>query len=618
MYLVVAVCFAFGALTLRLFYLQVHHGSRYSNLSESNRIRIERIPAPRGMILDRRGEILADVRAAFQVVVIPNELPQKGQDKIYAELSTILSMSVDEIKQKIKGRGGPDWKARIVKRRLERSEMARIEAHRLELPGVAVQANPVRNYPFADLMGAVLGYVGEISAAELSSKSFIEKKYEGGDFVGRSGAEAQWEDALRGEPGWRQVEVDARGRKLKVLSEQPPKAGNNVYLTIDKKLQQAAEDALGENVGAVVALDILNGEVLAMATEPTFDPNMLSKGVSSKDWNELLENPLKPLQNRAIQGQYPPGSTFKIASALTGLATEAIDASTTFFCSGEYRLKEEGRPYRCWRKIGHGEISLETALIESCDVYFYQLAHTLEREEKYQGIDDVRLWAGRLGLGKLTEVDLPGEQPGLLPSRKWKLTARKERWYTGETLSVIIGQGFTLATPLQLAAMTSAVAHPQGLRIRPRTELKIEDATGKIVQAAPLSLKIEAKKTGFNKEDLETVKKALRKVVSSERGTGKKAEVEGYPVAGKTGTSQVMKLAEAKDETDDEKIPWKYRDHALFVAYAPADSPRIAVAAIVEHGGHGGSAAGPVAKKVIEVYRDLSLEEAKLGETDSP
>lgn len=610
-WLVSVVCIAFAVLIIRLLYLQVFQGQRYSHLSENNRVRIERLSAPRGMILDRRGEILADVRAAFNAVVIPAEIPDEGRGRIYEELSAVLSMTVDEIRERVERRSLPRWKPRILKRRLDRDEMARLEAHRLELPGVAVQASPVRNYPFEGLLGSVLGYVGEISPAELSSKSFIEKNYESGDFVGRSGIEAQWEDSLRGVAGWRQVEADARGRRLQVLSEQPPLAGNNIYLTIDKRIQETAEKAMGENVGALVAVDVLSGEVLAMVSNPGFDPNMLSKGVSSEDWSALLKDPLKPLQNRVIQGQYPPGSTFKIAAALIGLAVGAVDPSTTYFCNGEYRMKEDGRAYRCWKKFGHGKVDLETALVESCDVYFYQLAHLLEREERYRGVNNLYDWGRRLGLGSATGIDLPGEKTGLLPSREWKLGAIKERWYSGETLSVIIGQGFMLATPLQLAVMTASVAHPEGRRLVPRMVIREEDSAGKILHSVPTA---DLGAVGFRKEHLEVVRRALRKVVSTEKGTGKKAEVEGFPVAGKTGTSQVRKMPQDENKVDEETIPWKFRDHALFVAYAPADSPRIAVAAIVEHGGHGGSVAAPPVQKVIAEYSALISEEASLGE----
>ncbi|GAB4277267.1 MAG: penicillin-binding protein 2 [Deferrisomatales bacterium] len=589
---VLVVAATFGVLTARLFYLQVLHGATYRYLSENNRIRLERIRPPRGMILDRNGEILADVRASFDALVVPAEVPRERREEIYGELMRLLEVPRDELAAAVEGPGPPPWKPRLLKRRLLWTEMARLEAHRLELPGVLVQATPVRHYPFGALLGQSLGYVGEISPRELGQPAFAE--YESGDFLGRTGLEWAFEGVLRGQPGGQQVEVDVRGRRLGVLAAQPPRPGRNIVLTVDRRLQQAAAEALGEQTGAVVALDVHTGDVLAMASRPSFDPNHLAAGIRPEEWQALATDPRHPLQHRCVQGQYPPGSTFKIVTALAGLAEGVVTPATRVFCSGAFLFA--GRPYRCWKKAGHGWVDLRRALVESCDVYFYQLGLDL-------GVDGIHKYAQALGLGRPTGIDLPGEKPGLAPSKAWKRRARKEPWYAGETLSVAIGQGYVLATPLQLASMIAAVAHPHGAQMRPRIVSRIEDARGRPVEEIP---PIETRRLPFRRVHLDRVRDALEEVVSGPHGTGKRARIDGYPVAGKTGTAQVVKLPTERS-LPEEQIPWEHRDHALFLCYAPADEPEIAVAVVVEHGGHGGAAAAPVARRVIEAYRELKL-----------
>jgi penicillin-binding protein 2 len=581
----------FGTLLIRLAYLQVVEGARYRYLSENNRIRLERLPAPRGMILDRSGVILADVRASFDAHGVPAELPPPARrQEVYQQLSQVLDMPMEEIRAVYEGRGPARWKPRLLKRRLSRAEMAQLEAHRLELPSVLVQANPVRHYPAGSLLGNTLGYVGEISGAELGTVAYAE--YEAGDFVGRSGLEMAWEGTLQGQAGGQQVEVDVHGRTLGVLAARPAVPGRNLVLTIDQRLQRAAEQALEGRDGAVVALGVRSGDVLAMVSTPPLDPNPLAEGVSATQWQELTSDPRHPLQNRPLQGVFPPGSTFKIATALAGLAEGTITPKTQVLCTGEYHFA--GRGYRCWKKTGHGQVDLERALVESCDVYFYQLGLDT-------GVDGIHRWASELGLGSPTGIDLPGENSGLLPSKEWKRRARKEPWYAGETLSVAIGQGYVLATPLQLAQMIAAVANPQGLRLRPRIVARIEAGDGTQVEEVP---RREAATLPFRATHLELVRRALRGVVAGDHGTGNRAEVEGFSVAGKTGTSQVVRLSRDQKYVAAE-IPREQRDHALFVCYAPSDDPEIAVAVVVEHAGHGGSAAAPVAQKVIAAYREL-------------
>lgn len=590
---VAIVSVAFGILGLRLLQLQFLQGARYRYLSENNRIRVERLTPPRGMVLDRRGEVLADVRASFDAQVVPTEVPRATRETLAAELQAALGLPAEELHRVLDGPGPPRWKPRTLRRNLTRPELARLEAHRLELPGVVVRAIPVRHYPHGVLGGAALGYVGEISGRELGLAPFAE--YESGDVIGRTGLEVAWEAELRGQAGGQQLEVDVRGRTLGVLAERSPVPGSNLVLTLDLRLQEAAEAALGDEAGSVVVLHVRTGDVLAVVSRPALDPNVLARGATREEWEALSSDPRHPLQNRAIQGLYPPGSTFKIATALAGLAEGVITPQTRAYCSGEYQFA--GRAYRCWKKGGHGTVDLERAIAESCDVYFYQLGLDL-------GVDAIHGGARGLGLGEATGVDLPSERSGVVPSKAWKRKARKQPWYMGETLSVAIGQGYALTTPLQLASALAGVAHPQGVRMRPRLVARIEDAEGRLLREIPPR---EAGTLEFRRAHLDRIRQALRQVVAAERGTGRQAEVEGFPVAGKTGTAQVIKLP-AERNLKNEDLPWEHRDHALFVGYAPADQPEIAFAVVVEHGGGGGAVAAPVARRVIEAYRLLKAE----------
>lgn len=584
---------AFGGLAARLTWIQVVKGAHYRYLSENNRIRIERQPAPRGTMFDRRGDVLADVRASFDAVAIPDDIPKAQRASVYAGLAQALSLTAEDVAASLEGSGPPRWRARVVKRQISREELAQVEAHRLELPGVMVQPNPIRNYTYGSLLGPVLGYVGEISSREIALDAYAE--YESGDFLGRSGLEWAWEGKLRGEAGGEQVEVDVQGRKLRVLAERTPRSGNSLVLSIDRRLQEAAETAMGDQVGSVVALDVRTGDVLAVVSRPSYDPNDFARGVSAEEWATLSNDPRHPLQNRALQGTYPPGSTFKIVVALAGLAENIITPRTTVQCSGGFRFG--GRTFRCWKSEGHGPVSLQTAIAQSCDVYFYQLGINL-------GVDTIQAYAAQLGLGAPTGIDLPGERYGLVPSKEWKRSARNKPWYPGETLSVAIGQGYVVATPLQLASMIATVANPDGARMLPRLVTRISDPRGALVEEIPPK---EVGRLDVRRAQLDLIRDGLRQVVASPSGTGGRAEVKGYPVAGKTGTAQVV--AQRRDDAPQESVPWERRDHALFVCYAPADDPKIAVSVVLDHGGHGGSAAAPVARAVVEAYRTLQEQD---------
>jgi penicillin-binding protein 2 len=591
----VVVAATFAGLGARMFYLQVVKGRSYRYQSENNRVRAERIAPPRGMVLDTKGEILADTYAAFDARVIPSEVPSDRAEELIERVAGILEMEPEAIAEVLEGRYPARFKPRALKRRLTRQQMARLEARRGELPGFVVSPNPIRHYPFGSMMGSTLGYIGGITPKELSSPDY--EGYDGADYVGRTGMEKWWESRLRGTPGGMQVEVDAVGRKLAVMAKLSAHPGYNLVLSVDERLQRVAEEALADQVGSLVALDIETGDVLAMVSTPGYDPNVITRGMTPEEWSALSNNPRHPIQNRSIQGLYSPGSTFKIIMALAGLDHGVITPLTEITCEGAFHFA--GRDYRCWKRAGHGEIDLVHALEQSCDVYFYQLGLDL-------GIDTIHRYASMFGLGEPTGIDLPGEKSGLVPSGAWKRRAKNERWYTGETLSVAIGQGFLLTTPLQLASMMGAVANASGKRMVPRLVTRVEDATGRVVEQ--IDPREASEELPFKETHLALVREALRLVVHGDKGTGKKAQVEGMEVAAKTGTAQVVSLKEHERGLDPKEIEWRRRDHALLVTYAPVKDPRIAVAVVIEHGGHGGSTAGPMASKVMSKWLELEGE----------
>lgn len=605
-YCVAVVAAAFTILSARIIHLQVIKGSEYRYQSENNRVRVERMPAPRGVIYDRNREILADTFAAFSALAIPSEIPEDRRQELFRKVSDILAMPVADIEKAVKATNLPKWRPRLIKRRLTRDEMAQLEVRRIDLPGFIVSPNPVRTYPHGELMGPALGYMGAITGEELELPQF--ENYDPADYVGKGGVEKTWEGRLRGQPGGVQVQVDVVGRKFGTLNSWPASPGENIVLTIDKAVQKAAEDAMGEEAGSVVAMEVGTGRILAMVSKPGFDPNIMARGVTSKEWAELLENPRHPLNNRPVQGTYAPGSTFKVMMALAGLESGAVTPSTMVNCSGGYAFGN--RTFRCWKSSGHGGVNLQTAIEQSCDVYFYKLGLEL-------GVDKIHDYAKEMGLGLVTGIELPGERSGLIPSTAWKKSARKQPWYQGETLSVSIGQGYVTATTLQLASMIASVADPQGRRMRPILVDKVENADGVAIEVAQPEV---LGKLPFQPVNLALVREGLRGVVT--RGTARKAAIPEWSVAGKTGTAQVVSMGAKETSAMSAARQWAQRDHALFVAYAPFDDPKIALAVILDHGGHGGSAAAPVAARVIKAYHDVLYpppeEESPLGDESNP
>ncbi len=560
----------------RLWQLQVLKGEQYRRLSEKNRLRLVKILPPRGRIYDRRGRLLVANRPSFDLLVIPADV--RDPQALAEELSGLIDMPEEKILERIRGARGPYEPVRV-KKDLSFEELSRVEANLWDLPGVRIALVPVRTYPHGPLASHILGTVGEITLEEL--KRLRGKGYEVGDFVGKGGVESQWEGLLRGRKGGRQVEVDALGREVRVVKEVRPIAGWDLYLTLDLGLQKEAEKLLEGKWGAIVALDPRNGEVLAMASSPSFDPRDFSRGLDPEKWQELLRDPGHPLTNRAIQGLYAPGSVFKVLVALAALAQGGLKPQQRLYCPGYFPLGR--RTFRCWKEGGHGSVDLYRAIVESCDVYFYQVGLELGPQAMVE-------FARASGFGRPTGIKLPGEKAGYLPSPE------RGRWYDGDTVVMAIGQGPLLVTPLQMARFVAAVANG-GILYRPILVLEARDPLGRE------SLHYSPKELGrlpVGAGELGRVKRALEGVVEDEHGTGRAARIEGVRVAGKTGTAQVIRTEERI--RDPEELPFRYRDHAWFVAYAPAESPTIAVSVLVEHGGTGGRAAAPLAKALIQYW----------------
>ncbi|MBF0627405.1 MAG: penicillin-binding protein 2 [Magnetococcales bacterium] len=579
--LLVGGCLGAGFLVLggRLFHLQVMRGGEYRTLAEDNRISLKPISAPRGRIFDRDNHLLVENSPDFEVMVIP-ELAGPLR-LLFKKLSRHLEFSEEEIRHLLQmARRQRSFLPLRVKSHLSWEEVSSIEVRIHEFPGVDLQNQSVRFYPFDSLACHVLGYLGE--PTERERKRFSRISFRSGDLVGKSGVEQHFEERLRGHEGVLEMEVNAVGRHVRELHRNPPESGQDLHLSIDSDLQREAQEALGEETGSVVAMDPHTGEILAMVSAPTYDPNQFIRGFSHAQWQALSTHPDRPLINKAHQGQYPPGSTFKIVVALAGLAAGKLDPKEVISCPG-YLVKEEQRFY-CWRRHGHGSVNLLQALTQSCDVYFYKLAERL-------GIDAIERQALKMGLGAVTGVDLDGERPGLIPSRSWKRKAFKASWYPGETLITGIGQGYVLSTPLQLATMMATVANG-GTVYRP-TLLKLEPGQQPEVIT----------RNYFAAYHLEVLRQGLEAVVHDPTGTAAKARPEGgIRVAGKTGTSQVARHRREKSGQIIKSTNEKLQDHALFVCYAPLDRPRIAISVVVEHGGHGGSAAAPVAKRVMDRF----------------
>ncbi len=587
MLIVVAV---WGAMLGRLFYLQVIEGERYRRSAERNSVRTHRLIAPRGMIFDREGVILVDSRPSFDVLVVPHETP--SLDSALRRIAVLTDTSESQLALRVgRPRGRARFQAQAVVRDLDRDALARVESRLWALPGVLTQVNPVRDYPYGGDAAHVLGRLGEISKTQLEKRR--AQGYRRGDSVGKAGVERVLDAELRGRNGGENVLVDAHGRELERWSALASQPGQNAVLTLDLRLQQVAERAfeeLGKN-GAVVALDPRNGEVLVLMSRPSFDPNLFARGIQRDEWAALRDDPGKPLHNRALYGMYPPGSTYKVVTALAGLESGTIRPDDVVDCKGSYRLGR--RRYRCWKRWGHGEVDLHKAIVQSCDVYFYKLGEAL-------GVDTLAYYARALGLGSATGIALGGEAAGLVPTRAWKQRRFGQEWLRGETLSLAIGQGFNLWTPIQMASVYAAIGNG-GTRFRPFVVKRIESANGELIASTAPEV---VGTVPISPASFALLQRALRGAVHDDHGTGMVMRRLPVDVAGKTGTAQVVALAAGPRVAQDEILE-AHRDHAWFAAWAPAEAPRIVVAVLVEHGGHGSSAAAPLARKLMaEFFRN--------------
>jgi penicillin-binding protein 2 len=576
-------------LLIRLWDLQIMRGSEMRKLSEQNRIRVKKIIAPRGIIYDRTGKVLADTRPSFNVYLTPEDIRDFSQT--VDGLARLLACEREEIIEKMKAasRMPPSFPIKI-KSDIPMDEVARVEAHRVYIPGVSIQIEPKRNYPYGAAFAHVIGYVSEVSDEELKDKKKY-KDYSPGDYIGKYGLERSYENDLRGVDGEKRVEVDAIGREVRTLDVVDPIAGHSLHLNLDLDLQLTADKALETRRGAAVALNPKTGGILVLASRPGFDPNLFASGISKKDWQRIALDKTHPLQNRAIQGGYPPGSTFKILTALQALELGIVNERTTFTCTGGFAYGN--RVFKCWKKGGHGTVSIHRAIVESCDVYFYNVGLKL-------GVDRIHEFGNIVGLGRATGVDLPNEQRGLMPSTEWKRKRYNQPWYEGETVSVAIGQGAVWLTPIQLAQLSSFVAN-DGKNFKPQIVNRIVSTEGKTVKTFEPVVNADVK---FKPGVLKIVKDGMRGVVNEPGGTAGASRVQNVLMCGKTGTAQA----------GSDKV--KLGDHAWFIAYAPAEDASIAISILVEHGLHGSSAAAPIAKGITETLFKVKtvIKEAKADE----
>lgn len=584
------VVLLFGLLVARLTHLQVVNYSHFTTLSQNNRVRLEAVPPPRGLIYDRNGVVLAENRPAYQLEVTLEQVRDlEATLSGLAELVTLEESEMARFRRALRGKR--PFQAVPLKLNLSDEEVAQFAINRHRFPGVEIQARLARHYPLGEQFAHVVGYVGRIDERELARLD--RRNYSGTSHIGKTGVERYYEDVLHGQVGHQQVEVNAQGRVLRVLERQSPVPGQDLVLTLDARLQAAARAALDGRNGAIVVIDPPSGEVLAMVSKPGFDPNLFVHGIPAALFNALRGDRYQPLFNRALSGQYPPGSTIKPVIGLAGLENDVITAARTMYARGYYTLPNDDRRYRDWRREGHGLVDLDKAIAQSSDVYFYDLGYRL-------GIDRLAEFLARFGLGERTGVDTTGERPGLLPSREWKRAARNMPWFPGETLITAIGQGYMLTTPLQLASLTGTLAM-RGERMRPRLLRGIIDpASGELQLSQPVAEQpVELRDTAHWDQILQPMVNTVhRRNGTAYWSIGRDL---AYTMAGKTGTSQVFGLAE-DEEYDEEELEKHLRDHALFIGFAPVEAPRVAVAVIAEHGGSGGRVAAPIARQVMDFY----------------
>ncbi len=583
LYLRTGLLFCLLLLSARLWYLQVVKGTYYHELAEQNRVRTVDLKPARGLIFDRRGELLANNVPSFNLYLTVEDI--RDREGLAAALEELIGLPRAETMKRLVQQA-KSYVPILLKSGLTLREAALLEGHRLELTGLRVQAESQRNYVHGSLGGHLLGYVGEVSPEQQEEPDFAGLVQ--GSIVGKAGVEKTYDRMLRGKPGEKTIEVDARGNERKTVAVVEQTPGDDLYLSLDLRLQRFAESLLGAESGAIVALDPRNGDVLVMASSPSYDPNVLSRGLTPALWEQIASDMRHPLTNRALQGQYPPGSTFKIMVASAALESDKWSADTKVHCTGVFPFSR-GHVFKDWKRGGHGVMDLYHALVQSCDVYFYNVGHRL-------GIDTIAETARLFGLGQPTGVDLPSERVGVVPSTEWKQRVRKEQWYPGETISASIGQGYITVTPLQMVVAIGAVSNG-GTLYRPRLVRAVRERAAGRLQEYP---SVERGPVPLQENTFHLLQDALREVVL--HGTGGRARSQLVSIAGKTGTAQTVAGRASQASTNEEAIPKQFRDHAWFVAYAPAEDPKIAVAVLVENTGHGGTYAAPIAKALIEEY----------------
>jgi penicillin-binding protein 2 len=577
-------------LLLRFFYLQVIRQDYFHTLADSNRIYVVPIVPNRGLILDRNGVVMAQNYSGYTLEIAPSKVTD--MDALIAELSKLVEITPKDIKrfQKLLTERQTLGTMPILSK-LSDEEVARISAQQFRFPGVEIKARLFREYPFTDVTSHLIGYVGRINQKDIDQldENDVASNYLGSDYIGKTGIEQSYEKDLHGKTGFEQVEVDAGGRAVRVLSRTAPQSGSNLMLTLDAKLQEVAEKAFGDYRGALVAIDPTNGEVLAFISKPGYDPGLFIDGIDTETWDELNNSPDTPLNNRALRGQYPPGSTIKPFMALAGLNYGTRSPTHAIHDPGYYMLPDSRHQYRDWKVGGHGSVDMFKAIVVSCDTYFYGLATEM-------GIENMHSYLTRFGFGQKTGLDMEGETSGLLPSTEWKAKRYQQIWYPGDTVSAGIGQGYNLVTPLQLAYATAIVAN-DGVAYQPHLVKEMRGVNGGslLTEIKPLfDLKIDPEHLKLVKSAMEAVTKPGGTAVSASYGAP-------YRIAGKTGTAQVIAIKQG-EKYDAKKVSEYNRDHAWFIAFAPAEKPRIAMAVLVENGGHGSTTAAPIARKVMDYY----------------
>ena len=585
--LVALACF--GVLASRFVWLQVIQREHYHTLAEANRISVVPVVPNRGIIVDRNGEVLAANYSAYTLEITPSKVAHV--DRAIDELATVIEVSPrDRRRFKRLQEESKNFESLPIRTRLTEQEVARFAVNRFRFPGFEIKARLFRSYPHGEVASHAIGYIGRINEADVRriETAGLTTNYKGTDHIGKLGIEGAYERELHGTTGSEQVEIDAGGRAIRALARSEPQSGNNLQVTLDIRLQKVAEEAFQDYRGAMVALDPKTGDVLALVSRPGFDPNLFVDGIDPQNWDALNNSPDKPLNNRALRGQYPPGSTIKPFMALAALHTGKRTPEFTIADPGHWMLPGVSRPFRDWKPGGHGMVNLHRSVVVSCDTYYYGLANDL-------GVDAIHRFMTPFGFGARTGIDIDGELAGLQPSSEWKWNRFKQKWYAGDTISVGIGQGYWLATPLQLAAAVATLANG-GTPVKPRLVRAVQDARTQEMRELPV-------RTGealpFKPEHLALVRAAMIDVTRPGGTAVRASQGAPYLVAGKTGTAQVVGM-KAGEKYDERKVKEHHRDHALFIAYAPADDPKVALALLVENGGHGGSTAAPIAREIFD------------------